>query len=115
MKNIKEKIIVVDDQEAIRQLLVETCILLGYEVKTAATGDEACRLVSQETFDVALVDLKMNGMNGLETMRRLREKRGGLKGIFMTGYEEPELEHAVLRKPFDLQEIKAALEKALSN
>ncbi len=115
MENTKAKIIVVDDQEAIRQLLVETCTLLGYEVKTAATGDEACRLVSQETFDVALVDLKMNGMNGFETMRRLREEKADLKGIFMTGYEESELEHAVLRKPFGLQEIEAVLEKVLSN
>lgn len=114
MEKVNARIIVVDDQEAIRQLLVEICTLLGYEVKTAANGDEACQLVSQELFDIALVDLKMNGMNGIETMRRLREIRPDLKGIFMTGYVEAKLDHAVLKKPFDLQEIKTVLEEVLS-
>lgn len=113
--NVK-KLLIVDDQEAIRQLLTEVCALLGYEAKTAANGDEALQMIGHEEFHVALVDLKMGGLNGLETMKRLKEKKKNLKGVFMSGYGIQELDgNYILNKPFDLQEIKDVLEKVLNN
>jgi two-component system response regulator (stage 0 sporulation protein F) len=110
------KILIVDDQEGIRQLLTEACALLGYEAHTAANGDEALQLIGQDDFQVALVDLKMGGLNGLETMKRLKEKKKNLKGVFMSGYGLREMEgNYILNKPFDLQEIKDIIEKVLQN
>jgi two-component system response regulator (stage 0 sporulation protein F) len=113
----KAKILIIDDQEGIRQLLAETCLMLGYEVKTAANGQEAYDLVCQEDFQVAFVDMKMSGINGYETMKLIREKRKGLKGVFMTGYDEPDhelkSEMIVLIKPFNLEKVKEVLEKLL--
>ncbi|MGI6605451.1 MAG: response regulator [Peptococcia bacterium] len=110
------KILIVDDQEGIRQLLTEACALLGYEAKTAANGDEALQLIGQEDFQVALVDLKMGGLNGFETMKRLKEKRKDMRGVFMSGYGLREMEgNYILNKPFDLQEMEDVLEKVLNN
>lgn len=115
------KILIVDDQEGIRRLLAETCSLLGYEVFTAASGQEALEIVKIDSFQVALVDMKMPGMNGLETMKQLLETVEDLKGIVMTGYGEIDLVEdanklgiaAFIQKPFNLEEIKELLEKVI--
>lgn len=117
----KIKILIVDDQEGIRRLLAEACSLLGYEVFTAASGQEALETVKKNNFQVALVDMKMPGMNGLETMKQLLETVKDLKGIVMTGYGEIDLVAdvnklgiaALLQKPFNLEEIQELLEKVI--
>jgi two-component system response regulator (stage 0 sporulation protein F) len=119
MKGIK--LLVVDDQEGIRRLLSETFSLLGYEVETAASGNEALEIIEQDNFKLALVDMKMPGMNGINTIERLLEIRQDLKAILMTGYGDFELSEekstakidAVIKKPFDLEEIKELIEKVI--
>jgi DNA-binding NtrC family response regulator len=116
------KVLVVDDQEGIRKLLAETCSLLGYEVYTAASGQEALAMTQKNYFQVALVDMKMPGMNGIDTMRMLLETVNGIKGIMMTGYGETDFVGEAnqlgiagfLQKPFNLQEIQKILEKVIS-
>jgi len=117
------RILIVDDQEGIRKLLTEACSFLGFNVEVASTGREALEIAKKHNFEIALVDLKMAEMNGIDTMKRLMKTVNGLKGIVMTGYGDSDLLDeaqnvkidAVIRKPFNLQEIKEVLEKVINN
>ena len=114
------KVLVVDDQEGIRKLLRETCVLLGYEVITAPSGAEALNLTSGHKIKAALVDMKMPGLNGIQTLRQLYELNPDVHLGLMTGYDDTyDLEDVfeaqsfeIIRKPFDLDSIKDFLEKA---
>jgi len=116
---VNGKVLVVDDQEGIRKLLGETCALLGYDVITAPSGIEAVKIASVHKIKVAIVDMKMPGLNGIETLKELCAIDPDIKVGLMTGYGEVcLLEDAlkqgaceIIRKPFDLEEIKDFLER----
>lgn len=114
-------VLVVDDQEGIRQVLQETCRVLGYEVMTAGSGVEALDLVQKHDFQIALVDMKMPGWDGFSTTERLLATGKHLNIIAMSGLcgGDGELQDlmtrfpikAVMKKPFDLRELKVILEE----
>ncbi|MDD2212317.1 MAG: response regulator [Clostridia bacterium] len=117
-------ILIVDDQEGIRKLLLETCGMLGYGAVAVASGQEALVLVPQHNFQVALVDMKMPGLDGLQTTEQLLATGGNLKIIMITGdddYEGIIQENntncevaAVMKKPFALEKLQALLEKNIT-
>lgn len=114
-----KKVLIVDDQEGIRKLLAETCTLLGYDAAVVPSGKEALERVKGEKFQLAIVDMKMPGMSGLETLIKMRSIDENIKKILMTGYGESSyLDDAikqgvdgVVLKPFDLDEIRKLLEE----
>lgn len=116
--SVQGKVLVVDDQEGIRRLLDETCSLLGYHVVTATSGIEAVKLAEESKFKAALIDMKMPGMNGIETLEKIYSIDPEIKAALMTGYGETQfIEDAVrmsacsiIRKPFDLEDIRKFLE-----
>ena len=113
------KILIVDDQKGIRNLLKEVLAELGYEAEVASSGTEAVQAASQGFFKLVLLDLKMPGFNGFETIKMLKEICPDLKIILMTGfYDSFLLEEArnhgasgVLHKPFSLEEIQRILKE----
>jgi two-component system response regulator (stage 0 sporulation protein F) len=117
--SVQKKVLVVDDQEGIRMLLDETCSLLGYNAVTVPSGLEAIKLQELNEFRAALIDMKMPGINGIETMNKLQSLYPEMKVALMTGYgeichaeETVDLEYCnIIRKPFDLDEIKDFLER----
>jgi len=88
----KRKILLMDDEEAIRKFMDLVLNKLGYDVKICAEGNEAVQIYkkaieSKEPFDVVILDLTNKlGMGGQETMRRLLEIDPNTKGIVITGY-----------------------------
>jgi CheY-like chemotaxis protein len=82
-----KKILVVDDESAVRDLLQEFLTSAGYEVLTAANGEEALALAEQEDPEVILLDAIMPGIDGLETCERLKtqERTAWIPIIMMTG------------------------------
>ncbi|HVO85224.1 MAG TPA: response regulator [Syntrophobacteria bacterium] len=107
------KILVVDDELDVRSLLKDFFVSLDYEVVTAATGEEALKLVEREEPMVILLDVFMPGIDGLETCKTLKtsEKTRRIPVIMMTGYgimpaqaEMVEAEDLVF-KPFNLSEL----------
>ena len=80
------KILVVDDQFGVRRLLVEAFQDDGHEVKTAENGEEALGVLRSFEPDVILLDMKMPGMNGIETLRQIRVLNCQVPVIMMTGY-----------------------------
>lgn len=116
-----EKILIVDDEEGLRRLLVRVLGKEGFQAVAVPSGSEALALVAGEDFDLVITDIQMPGMNGLELMRRLKEFDAGLPVIVMTAYGTVENAVEALRigaydyltKPFESDELRLTVAKAL--
>ena len=113
------RILVMDDEEPIRQLARRMLEFLGYEVETASGGDEALARYRESReagspFDAVILDLTVpGGMGGRETLQRIRELDPGVKAIVSSGYSHDQVlssfqEHgfrAVIAKPYRMEEL----------
>lgn len=79
-------ILVVDDEGANRYSVSKTLQKVGYVVSEAASGEEALEMMSRQAFDVVLTDIRMPGIDGIELLRRIREKAPDVIVILMTAY-----------------------------
>ncbi len=115
-------ILVVDDDLGVRITVQKILSRSGYEVMTAAGGDEALQLAREKSFDLALIDLIMPGMDGIETMRRLREASPETVIIMLTahGTMESAIEalrlgaHDYLIKPCPERNLKLCVEEGMA-
>ena len=115
------RILVVDDEADLLDLLAENLRRAGYAVDTAADGGAAKEALAKNRYDVVLSDIVMPGMNGLELLRRVREQDFDLPVLLMTG--SPGLDTAVqaleegalkyLVKPVHDDELRQAVERAV--
>ncbi len=114
------KVLVVDDNEALRENLAECLVDVGYEVAAAPDGSAALRtLTSGPVPDVVLMDLAMPGLDGRQLAEAIRATPGlaGLRLVLITGHHESELParlpvDAVLKKPFGMRELLAAVSRS---
>ena len=121
--NGKGKLLIVDDEFSVRDSLGKWFREDGYEVATAEGANEALSLLAESKYDLALVDIKMRGTDGIELQRRFREVDAEMLVIIMTGYASVETAVAALKngaydyvnKPLDPDEIAHTVEKALSH
>jgi DNA-binding NtrC family response regulator len=119
----KGKLLVVDDEAIVRDSLSKWFGEEGYEVGTAESASEALTRLAAQHWDVALLDIKMPGTDGIELQRRLREHDPGLITIMMTGYASVETAVQALKdgaydyvtKPFDPEEIAHLVKNALAH
>lgn len=79
------RVLLVDDEEEYASVLSERLARRGMEIVTATRGDEALAVVKNENVDVALVDLMMPGMSGLELLRQIKRLRDNIEVILLTG------------------------------
>jgi DNA-binding NtrC family response regulator len=113
-------VLVVDDELIVRESLGSWFRDDGYEVTTADSGREALRLVAEHAFEIALLDIKMPGMDGLELQRRLREASPGTTVIIMTAFASVDTAVRALKagaydyivKPFDPDELSSLVRRA---
>jgi len=118
----KGRILIVDDELVVRDSLARWFTSEGYETKALASAREALELADRE-WDLALLDIKMPGMDGIELQRRLKESDPDMILIIMTGYATVEtaiqaLKHGAydyLTKPVDPDELSHLVEKALEH
>jgi len=123
MRGEQVKILVVDDEEAVRNLLQRILGEWGYDVITAADGEEALYVVSQEEVQVVLLDIKMPGMSGIEVLGRLTAEWPDICAIMVTAVADTETAIKALKmgaydyitKPFDrdsvIQKVQEAIQK----
>ncbi len=103
----KLKILVVDDEVDLRAFLTEFCSVNGYEAKCAGNGLAGLRCIEEGSFDVVIVDYLMPEMNGVELVKRAKERNPGLPVIAMSAWYDMEqafLEagaYKFMKKPFD--------------
>ena len=117
----RARILVVDDEASIRDLLSKTLALAEYEVDTASDASAALDRVRGTAYDLLIADLKMPGMDGLTLIRQVKRMRSDLPVIIITGYStESSAIEAVnlgvagyLTKPFRVPQVLAAAAKAL--
>lgn len=82
----KASVLVIDDEVAFTNNLDKLLSKRGYRVRAVNDGASAVRAVDEESFDVAILDLKMPGMDGIETLRLLKRKNPLLEVIMLTGH-----------------------------
>ena len=87
-KEKKKKVLVVDDEEAIRALYKTELEDAGYEVETADSGAQALEKIASSHPDLVPLDIKMPGMDGLETLGKIRQKYQSLPVILCSAYGE---------------------------
>jgi two-component system NtrC family sensor kinase len=118
------RVLVVDDEISIRQLLSEILILDHHSVAIASSGVEATDLAERESFDVIITDMKMPGMDGAEFYRRVRQRdpQQARRIIFITGDTvSPDtraflqrVSNPVLAKPFKIGPLRDAIESVMA-
>jgi excisionase family DNA binding protein len=117
----RPRILIVDDEQAVRDLLAKTLTMADYDVDTAPDGPSALDRLRAAEYDLLITDLKMPGMDGLSVIREARRLRQGLAVVIITGYStEASAIEAInlgvagyLTKPFRLPRILAATARAL--
>jgi excisionase family DNA binding protein len=117
----RPRILVVDDEQAVRDLLAKTLTMADYDVDAASDGPAAIERLRAVTYDLLITDLKMPGMDGLSLIRETRKISAELPIIVITGYStEASAIEAInlgvagyLTKPFRLPRILAAAARAL--
>lgn len=118
----KRKILVVDDEDALRTVLSSELVSEGYEVVAAGDGDEAINELQKKVFDLVLLDIKMPRMNGFEVLKFIKDKHPTTKVIMLTGFAD--LKNAIeskklgaedfVSKPYDLVDLLTTIERVLS-
>ncbi len=115
-------LLIVDDEDTLRYFLKRVLEDEGYQVSEAANGQAALDLLACETFDLALVDLRMAGVDGLEVMRQFRQQSPETQIIILTAYASvpsavEALRHGAhdyLTKPFDTGELLVSVADGLA-
>ena len=117
----KRRILVVEDDAPVRDLLVRVLTEAGYLVVGAASGQEALQLAGQQgELDLLITDLVMRGMNGIEVARKLREDRPELPVLITSSYSPEQLGHnepidaEFLEKPWGPGEVLECVARILS-
>jgi len=117
-----EVILVVEDDERVRQISVEALSELGYKVRHAGSGAEALRLLeSNPRVNLLFTDIVMPGMNGRELAAAVRERWPALKVLYTTGYTRNAIVHngvldagvAIIAKPFSLEQLAKKVREVL--
>ncbi|MBI3004548.1 MAG: response regulator [Ignavibacteriales bacterium] len=119
---VKNKILVVDDEDALRTVLSAELEGEGYQVGTAADGQEAINILGKSAFDLILLDIKMPNVDGFEVLKFVKEKHPKTKVIMLTGFAD--LKNAIeskklgaedfVSKPYDLVDLLTTVERVLT-
>jgi DNA-binding NtrC family response regulator len=115
------KILVIDDETGIVELCQRVLSQEGHAVSTAFSGEEGLEILSKESFDLVLSDLRMPGIDGIKLLKKIKENSPGTEVIIITG--QATIETAVeslkggaydyILKPFNISELVAATQKCL--
>lgn len=123
MENTRVRILIVDDEAVVRESLTQWFMAEGYEVWAASGGIEALRLLQDHAADLALLDIQMPGMDGIDLQARLHEADPELTVIIMTGFASVDTAVRSLKqgawdyltKPIDPDQLSHVVAKALEH
>jgi two-component system, NtrC family, response regulator HydG len=118
----KPTILIVEDDESARKFLSRIFVHLDFPFVAVESGEQAVNFASTTHFDIAFVDMVLNGMNGVKTLKELKKVLPEIKSVVFTGYAEQQMieeamnigADAVLDKPFSLTEIFGIMSRMLA-
>jgi CheY-like chemotaxis protein len=121
-----KKILIIDDEEIVTKSLQKLLKKNNFEVYTANSGHQALEIAKKEKFDLLITDIRMPGMNGVDTIKNIykileKKNKGIIPTIFITGYVNEEIEKtaeelkpvAYIYKPFDINELVEKIKEVL--
>ena len=119
----KTKLLLVDDEKHFVEVLYKRLSDRDFSVTTTFSGEEGIQALRKVDFDVAILDLKMKDMDGIEVLKIFKKMYSKMEVIILTGHEseqtvEEAMEYgafAYISKPCDFEELVATIEKAISD
>ena len=116
----KTKVLIVDDDVNFCNTLSKVLAKKGYEITTSNSGTSALEIVKNNPVDMVLMDIKMPVMNGVETYKKLKVLKPGIRVILMTAFSVEDLikdaikegVYSVIHKPFDINTVMNMIEKS---
>jgi len=113
------RVLVVDDEPNMRSTLAEILESEGYDVETAESGEDAVSRCSDDPFDIVLMDVRMQGIDGVEAFRRIREHNRDARVVLMSAYTVDDLRRvaleegaaALLPKPLNLDTVTRLIDR----
>ena len=117
---MKIKLLLVDDEKDFIESLAERLQLRDFDVKTALNGDDAIKLVNKNEFDIIILDVKMPGKNGIDTLKEIKNINQLSQVIMLTGHATVESAiqgmklgaYDYIMKPTDAEELIKLINKA---
>lgn len=117
------KVLVVDDEPTILDLLYEDLSEIGYECVKATTGEEALKTLSEDYYDVMLLDLKLPGITGIDVIKKVKSICPGTAVIVVTGTSDIQTVVEAIKigavdyitKPFKIEEVNDNIHRVLEN
>ncbi|MEA1991333.1 MAG: response regulator [Thermodesulfobacteriota bacterium] len=116
----KYKILVVDDEESIHLLYKEELEEEGYEVHSAMSGEDALKAFDAQEPDLVILDINMPGMDGIEVLRQMKQKKPRVPVILSSAYPEYKQDLAswasddYIVKSFNLDDLKSSVRRNLA-
>jgi len=116
-------LLIVDDERAVRDASREAALTLGYRASACDSAEQALRVLESQNIDVVLLDLKLPGTGGAETLRQIKRRRPEIEVIVVTGHGTVESAVQAMKagaydyvtKPFSLEELKLLLERVAAH
>ena len=116
-----KKILIVDDEDTLRQLVRAELESNGYSVEEAAGGEEALTYLAANEVDLVILDIKMPGLGGIDVLQRIREDDLARKVVMLTGVGELKIARECLElgaadfmsKPFEINNLLACINRVM--
>jgi two-component system, NtrC family, response regulator AtoC len=120
-ESMKPSILIVDDDEVMRETLSDVLKKRGYEVAAAGSGNGALSAIKKNIIDLVLLDMKLPDLDGLEVLKKIKEFDTEILVIMMTAYSDVQTAVSAMKsgayhyinKPFELEELRLLIEKGL--
>ncbi|MCB4791176.1 MAG: response regulator [Elusimicrobia bacterium] len=117
------KILVMDDESSLRDILASTLKSMGHEVVTAEDGRQAIEIAKRDLPEIALLDIQVPDMDGIEVLRELKKLNQDIRGIILSGSADVDIAVSTIKqgasdfisKPFKIDEVKTIVEKVLKS
>ena len=117
------RLLVIDDEAIVGKRLLQVFGKMGFEVEVFDSPVPAMEAAAARTFDIVVTDLKMEGMDGMEVLARVRQLNRATRVIIITGYAQPETAEEAFKlgvfdfipKPFRLEQLKESIVRALDD